>query len=62
MSLVRKPERKNPLTRPRRRRWEDNIRMELREVGWEGSNWMHLAQDPDQWWTLVNMVMNLFVP
>jgi hypothetical protein len=41
---VGKPERKRPLGRPRRR-WEDNIRMDLREVGWERVDWMHLAQD-----------------
>jgi len=45
--LVGKPEVKRPLGRPRRRR-EDNIRMDLREVGWEDVDWMHLAQDRDQ--------------
>jgi hypothetical protein len=44
-----------------RRRWED-IRMNLREIGWEGLDWMHLAQDRDQWWALVNTIMNLWVP
>jgi hypothetical protein len=45
-----------------RYRWEDNIRMNLREVGWEGVDWMHLVHDRDKWKTLVNMVMNLWVP
>jgi hypothetical protein len=40
----------------------DNIRINLRETGWEGVDWMHLAQDRDQWWALVNAVMNLWVP
>jgi hypothetical protein len=42
-------------------RWEDNIRMDLSEIGWEGVEWMHLTQDRDQWQGLVNMVMNLWV-
>jgi hypothetical protein len=42
-------------------RWED-IRMDLREIGWEGAEWMHLAQDRDQWQAAVNMVINLQVP
>jgi hypothetical protein len=46
-TLVRKSKRKRPLVRPRRR-WEDNIRMNLREIGWEVVDWMHLAQDRDQ--------------
>jgi len=41
---------------------EDHIRKDLRETGWEGVNWMNLAQDKGQWWTLVNTVMNLWVP
>jgi hypothetical protein len=44
-----------------RRRWEDNIRMDLREIGWEVVDWIHLAQDRDQWRAVVNMVMNLRV-
>jgi hypothetical protein len=40
---------------------EDNIRMDLREMGWEGVDWMHLAQDRDQWRALVNMAMNFWV-
>jgi hypothetical protein len=42
-----------------RHKWDDNIRLETREIGWEGVDWMHLAQDRDQWRTLVNTVMNL---
>jgi len=44
------------------RRWEDNFRMDLREVVWECVDWMHLAQDRDQWWVHVNTVMDLRVP
>jgi hypothetical protein len=58
--FVRNPNRKRPLRR-RRHRWEDNIIMDLREIGWEGVEWMHLAQDRDQWQALVNVVMNLCV-
>ena len=58
--LVRKPEGKRPLGRPRRR-WEDNIKIDLREVGGVG-DWMELAQDRDRWRALVNTVMNLRVP
>jgi hypothetical protein len=46
--LVGKSERKRPLGRPRRR-WEDNIRIDVREIGWEGVDWTHLAQDRNQW-------------
>jgi hypothetical protein len=59
--LVGKPEGKRPLGRPRRR-WEDNIKMDLREIGWDGMNWIDLAQDRDQWRALVNTVMNFRVP
>jgi len=59
--LVGKPEGKRPLGRHKRGR-EDNIRMDLREIGWEGVDWTHLAEDRDQWQALVNMVMNLRVP
>jgi hypothetical protein len=59
--LVGKPEGKRPLGRPRRRR-EDNIRMDLREIGWGGMDWIDLAQDRDQWRALVNTVMNLRAP
>ena len=58
--LVRKPEGKRPLGRPRRR-WEDNIKMDLWEVG-GGGDWMELVQDRDRWRALVNMVMNIRVP
>ena len=57
--LVGKPEGKTPLGRPRRR-WEDNIKMDLREVGGVG-DWMELAKDRDRWQALVNTVMNLRV-
>jgi len=59
--LVRKPEGKRPLGRPRRR-WVDNIRMDLQEVGCEYMDWIGLAQDTDMWRTLVSAVMNLRVP
>jgi hypothetical protein len=52
---------KRPLGGPRRR-WEDNIRMDLREIEWGGMDWIDLAQDRGQWRALVNMVMNLRVP
>jgi len=57
---VVKPEGKRPLGRPRRR-WEDNIKMGVREVG-GGGDWMELAQDRDRWRALVNTVMNFLVP
>jgi len=56
-----KPVGRRPLGRPRRR-WEDNIRMDLREVGCGGVDWMELAQDRDRWRALVSAVMNLRVP
>jgi hypothetical protein len=59
--LVGKPEGKGPLGRPRHR-WEDNIRMDLREIVWGGMDWIDLAQDRDQWRALMNTVMNLRVP
>jgi hypothetical protein len=59
--LVRKPEGKRPLGRPRRR-WVDNIRMDLQEVGCGYVDWIGLAQDRGRWRTLVNAVMNLRVP
>jgi hypothetical protein len=59
--LVGKPDGKRPLGRPRRG-WVDNISMELREIGWDGMDWIDLAQDRDQWRALVNTVMNLRVP
>jgi hypothetical protein len=57
---VGKPERKRPLGRPRRR-WEDNIRMDLREIGWGDMDWIDLAQDREHWRALVITVMNLRV-
>jgi hypothetical protein len=59
--LVGKPEGKAPLGRPRRR-WEDNIKMDLQEMGCGGMDWIELAHDRDRWRTLVNAVMNLRVP
>jgi hypothetical protein len=55
-----KPEGKKPLGRPRRR-WVDNIKMDLREIGWGGMDWTDLAQDRGQWRALVNTIMNLRV-
>jgi len=59
--LVGKPEGKRPLGRPRRR-WEDNIKMDLEEVGCGSMDWIELAQDMDRWRALVTAVMNLRVP
>jgi hypothetical protein len=59
--LVGNPEGKRPLERPRRR-WEDGIKMDLREIGWEGVEWINLAQDRDRWRAVVSAVMNLWVP
>ena len=59
--LVGKPEGKRPLGRPKRR-WEDNIKMDLKEVGGDCGDWMELAQDRDRWWALVSTLMNLRVP
>jgi hypothetical protein len=61
ISLVWKPEGKRPLGRPRRR-WVDNIQMDLREIVWSGLDWIDLSEDWDQWWALVNTIMNLLVP
>jgi hypothetical protein len=58
---VGRPEGKRPLGRPRRR-WENNIKLDLREIGIDGANWIQLAQDRFQWRACVNMVMNLRVP
>jgi len=59
--LVGKPEGKRPLGRPRSR-WEDNIKMDIQEVGSGGMDWIELAQDRDRWRAVVNAVMNLRVP
>jgi hypothetical protein len=59
--LVGKPVERRPLGRIRRR-WEDNIKMDLREVAWGGMDWINLAEDRDRWRALVNAVMNLRVP
>jgi hypothetical protein len=58
--LVGKPEGKRPVGRPRRR-WVDNIKMDLREIGWDGMDWIDLAQGRDQWRALVSKVINLRV-
>jgi len=59
--LVGKPEGRRPLGRPRRR-WVDNIRMNLQEVGYGYVDWIGLAQDRDRWWMFMSAVMNLRVP
>jgi hypothetical protein len=59
--FVGKPEEKRLLGRPRRR-WVDNIKIDLREIGWDDVDWIDLAQDMGQWRALVNTVMNLRVP
>ena len=59
--LVVKPEGKRPLGRPRRR-WKDNIKMALQEVGGGRGDWMELAQDRDRWWALVGTVRDFRVP
>jgi 3-oxoacyl-ACP reductase-like protein len=61
MVLMGKTEEKGPLGRPRRR-WEDNIKMDLHEVGCGGMDWIGLAQDRDRWRELVNPMINLGVP
>jgi hypothetical protein len=61
MSLVGKPEGRRLLGRPRRR-WVDNIKIDLVKVGWGDVDWIGLAQDKDRWRALVNSVLNLRVP
>jgi hypothetical protein len=59
--LVGKLEGKKPLGRPRRW-WVDDIKMDLREIGWGGMDWIEVAQDRDQWRAVVNSVMNFWIP
>jgi hypothetical protein len=59
--FVGKPKGRRPLGRPRHR-WEDGIRMDLREIDWGNMDWIRLVQDRDQWRAVVNVVMNLQVP
>jgi hypothetical protein len=59
--LVGRPEGKRPLARPRHR-WEDSIKLDLREIGIDGANWIQLAQDRVHWRAFVDTVMNLWVP
>jgi len=59
--LVGKPERKRPLGRTRRR-WEDNMKMDLQEVGFGGMDWIDLSQDTESWQALVIVIINLLVP
>jgi hypothetical protein len=59
--LFGRPESKRPLGRPRRR-WKNNIKMGLREIGIDEANWIRLAQGRVQWWAFVNTVMNLRIP
>jgi hypothetical protein len=59
--LVRKPEGRRPLGR-QKYRWVDNIKMDLREIGWDGMDWIDLAQNRNQWRALVNTVMTLRAP
>jgi hypothetical protein len=60
-TLVGKPEGKRTLGRPKRR-WVDNIKMDIRKIGWDGVDWIDMAQDRDQWRALLNMALNLRVP
>jgi transcription termination factor 2 len=59
--FIGRPEGERPLGRPRRR-WEDNIKLDLREMGVDGANWIQLAQDRVQWWAFVSRIINLRVP
>jgi hypothetical protein len=61
MKLVGKPEGRRPMGR-QRQMWVDNIKMDLKEIGWDGMDWIDLAQNRDQWRAIVNTVMNLRVP
>jgi hypothetical protein len=59
--FVGKPEGKRAQGR-HKHRWEDNIKMNLRKVGWSGMDWIHMAQDRDQWRAVANRVLNTLVP
>jgi hypothetical protein len=59
--LIGRPKGKRPLRRPRRR-WKDNIKMDLRKIGMDGANWIQLGQDGVQWRAFVNTIMNLRIP
>jgi hypothetical protein len=59
--MICEVEGRRPLGRPRRR-WEDNIKMDLQQVGWGGMDWIDMARDRDRWWAVVSAVMNLRVP
>jgi hypothetical protein len=59
-ALVGKPEGRRPRERPRRS-WEDNIKVDLREAGWAGMDWINVAQDRDRWRAVVNVIINLRV-
>jgi hypothetical protein len=59
--LVRKPEGKRSLRRPKRK-WVGNIKIDFREIGWDGVDWIDMAQDKDQWRALLNTVLNLRAP
>jgi hypothetical protein len=61
-TVVEKPEGKRPLSRPSNREEDNNILMDLREIGFEGVDWIHVVQDRDRWRDPVDMVMNLRVP
>jgi hypothetical protein len=58
--IVGKPEGKRPHGRPRRK-WKDDIKMDLKVIWWEGADWILLAENKDRWWAVVNTVMNLRV-
>jgi hypothetical protein len=60
-SLVGRPDGRRPIGRTRHR-WEDNIKMDLQEMGWRGMDWIELVQDRDRWRAVVNVVMNLGFP
>ena len=59
--VMGRPEGKRPLGKPRHR-WEDNIKVDLKEIGWKGLDWIDLTQDRDRWLAIMNMIKNLCVP